>query len=210
MKTTPIFYDQNEKLWCKPCPNCDGYVKHKHKSRVLKNKTCSHSCQMKGNQFRKGLKPSNAFTSEQVTAEKNVNWKGDQVGYDALHDWVKRNLGLPKKCEQCETTEPNIKYEWANISGEYIRDLTDWKRLCRKCHYHYDGSPLYEFQKRKIREKMSNNQSGFKNVCETKSGKFCSYISIDGKQVKLGSTFLTAEEAYDAYKSKALELYGKF
>lgn len=210
MKTTPIFYDQKQKLWCKPCVICKNLVKHKYKSRANRTKTCSKNCFTELKKQNAKLENSTCFKPGQTSGEKNFKWKGDQVGYDALHDWVKRNLGLPKKCEQCETTEPNTKYEWANISGEYKRDLADWKRLCRKCHYHYDGSPLFEFQKRKIREKMSNNRSGFKNVYETKSGKFCSYISIDGKQVKLGSTFLTATEAYAAYKEKALELYGKF
>lgn len=64
-------------------------------------------------------------------------WKGDGVGYDGLHKWVKRHLGRPRKCDFCATTEGRF-FDWANRSREYKRDLTDWLRLCRKCHKNYD------------------------------------------------------------------------
>lgn len=74
-----------------------------------------------------------------TTGSENSNWKGDDVGYTALHDWVRRWLGTPSFCEQCKTTESK-KFEWANISGEYKRDVTDWKRLCKKCHVAFDNT----------------------------------------------------------------------
>ncbi len=69
--------------------------------------------------------------------EKSPNWKGDKVGKEALHNWVERHLGKPRKCEHCNTLEAKC-YDWANKSQEYKRDLTDWIRLCRKCHTAYD------------------------------------------------------------------------
>jgi len=72
--------------------------------------------------------------------ERNGMWKGDKVGYDALHDWVKRRLGRPTKCEHCGTDGLTGKQiHWANKSGEYLRDLSDWLRLCKHCHDIYDG-----------------------------------------------------------------------
>ncbi|MFA5261424.1 MAG: hypothetical protein WC450_09370 [Candidatus Omnitrophota bacterium] len=68
---------------------------------------------------------------------KHPNWKGNNVSYQALHTWVTRHKGSPQRCEDCGTTEPR-KYEWANISGKYKRDLNDWKRLCTKCHRKFD------------------------------------------------------------------------
>lgn len=68
----------------------------------------------------------------------NTNWKGDMVGINALHRWVERRLGRPRKCEKCGTTKAKV-YHWANISGEYKRDLSDWKRLCVYCHRIFDG-----------------------------------------------------------------------
>lgn len=65
--------------------------------------------------------------------EKHPNWKGDNVGYNALHSWIQKKLGKPSKCDKCKTIKAK-RFEWANISGKYMRDLNDWKRLCAKCH----------------------------------------------------------------------------
>lgn len=72
-----------------------------------------------------------------MVGSRNPNWKGDNVGYGALHDWIKKWYGEPRKCEDCNTTDA-IKYDWANISGKYLRDRKDWKYLCRKCHHKMD------------------------------------------------------------------------
>ena len=208
--TSTLFYDQKLKLWCKPCPVCKGFVKHKWKSGLAKSRTCSRSCHMKGNTFRKGHTPTNAFKPGETSGEKNVNWKGDEASYGSLHDWVSYHKGNEKKCSQCGEDEPSKRYEWANISGEYKREIDDYIRLCKKCHYHYDGNTLSQYQKRKVREKMSNNKSGFKNVCQEKrSGRYYSYIATKGYRQRLG-TFDTPEEAYEVYKEKALELFGRY
>lgn len=57
--------------------------------------------------------------------------------YSTLHAWVRRNFGTPNKCDECGTTSSK-KFEWANISGEYLQDKDDWVRLCCKCHRQYD------------------------------------------------------------------------
>jgi hypothetical protein len=67
---------------------------------------------------------------------KNPMWKGDEVGYDALHDWVKRHRGKPERCQFCG--EENASIQWANKSGKYKRKLEDWLELCIKCHVNYD------------------------------------------------------------------------
>lgn len=63
-------------------------------------------------------------------------WKGDKVGYASLHIWIRKHLAKPEFCENCKTKPP---YEVANISGKYLRDLTDWRWSCRKCHMLSDG-----------------------------------------------------------------------
>lgn len=71
-------------------------------------------------------------------ANKNPNWKGEKVGYAALHNWIERHYGKPKKCSHCGT-EVAKKYEWANISGKYLRDIKDFIRLCDRCHKAFDN-----------------------------------------------------------------------
>lgn len=67
------------------------------------------------------------------------HWKGEQVGYSALHKWVKKNLGSSTSCELCPKTNlTGRSIGWANISGLYKRDLGDWMRLCKSCHYRFD------------------------------------------------------------------------
>jgi hypothetical protein len=73
-------------------------------------------------------------------AEANHNWKDDEVGYRALHYWVERQLGKPKNCEHCgDKYLHSSQYHWANKSGNYLRDVSDWLRLCARCHKEYDA-----------------------------------------------------------------------
>lgn len=76
---------------------------------------------------------------------KNGMWKGDKVGYNALHDWVKYHKPKSMFCEKCGKIIE--KLDCANISGEYKRDISDWRWLCRKCHMEEDGrlSRINEF-----------------------------------------------------------------
>ena len=53
--------------------------------------------------------------------------------YTNLHAWVRKELGTPSECENCETTDAS-RFEWANISGEYRKSIDDWARLCCLCH----------------------------------------------------------------------------
>ena len=80
--------------------------------------------------------------------EKNQHWKGDNVGYHGVHDWLTRQYGQPKKCESCLLDDENARYEWANTSGKYKRDRKDFMRLCKKCHNDYDGVNAWQNWKR--------------------------------------------------------------
>lgn len=92
--------------------------------------------------------------------EKNhYLWKGDNVGYSSLHAWVRKKLGTPSKCKHCGTTTA-VKFEWANISGEYKRELTDWIRLCKACHNKYDNiaDNLGDYIKKGFKRKESDER----------------------------------------------------
>jgi hypothetical protein len=75
----------------------------------------------------------------QYLGEKHPNWKGDEIGYRALHKWVEFRLGKPRFCENCGNGNlTHREYHWANISGLYKRQLSDWRRLCVSCHSKFD------------------------------------------------------------------------
>lgn len=74
---------------------------------------------------------------------KGGNWKGNKASAAAIHMWVERNYKAPNTCEECGCVPKPAKdgrrmIEWANISGEYKRDRSDWKCLCKSCHWFFD------------------------------------------------------------------------
>lgn len=68
-------------------------------------------------------------------------FKGTDSEYRALHYWVERQLGKPQECENCGTTDRKL-FGWANLSGEYKQDISDWARLCHRCHMWIDNPPI--------------------------------------------------------------------
>ena len=121
-------------------------------------KYCSHYCYSKtliGNRINLGKKNAlgakHSELSKQLMREKmkdrylggygkeHWGWKGNNVGYRALHSWVIRKLGKATKCEFCgkEKTTPK-SIHWANKSHKYKRSLSDWIQLCVPCHKAYD------------------------------------------------------------------------
>ena len=74
------------------------------------------------------------------TGDNNWLWKGKNVGYFALHHWVNRQLGKPQECVYCGKGSGENKLQWANVSHEYKRDLSDFISLCIPCHKNYDTS----------------------------------------------------------------------
>ena len=101
-----------------------------------KGKFCSYKC------YWKNLK---SWKKELASA-----WKGNKVGYGALHCYIKKLFGKPVQCEHCGIKNKNVTYkksnkiekrsrvQWANKSGKYLRDRNDWLQLCPKCHAKYD------------------------------------------------------------------------
>jgi len=68
-------------------------------------------------------------------AGKNPMWKGDDVGYNSLHRWVKKRIDKPRICQICNMKD---HIDLANITGNYNRDISNWKWLCRSCHTRTD------------------------------------------------------------------------
>lgn len=142
-----------------------------------KTKICNHtdnkrnSC-IKGKYYR--FIPGHNRRILNQEGENNSFWKGDKVGYFGVHNWIYRKLGQPSICSDCGTTDPNKKYEWANISGKYLRDVFDYKRLCVRCHRKFDGffgegNPNAKLTEKDVREiKKLHNSGNYlqKEICK--------------------------------------------
>lgn len=64
---------------------------------------------------------------------RNNKWE-----YRNVHLWVEYHLGKASKCEN-DLSHKTTRYHWANLSGEYKRDFSDWAELCPRCHMIIDG-----------------------------------------------------------------------
>ena len=144
-----------------------------------KRKYCSPRCfkigmsqRMMSNKINVGRKQSKATKLKKSIAlkgkrsnEKNPNWKGGRAGYMAVHNWARRHWGTPQKCEVKGCSGKCKKYHWANISGKYKRDRSDWLRACASCHLKYDWSRPEKNKLRELRrQKMLGNNYALKNA----------------------------------------------
>lgn len=85
--------------------------------------------------------------------EKARRWKGDEAGYTAIHIWLRNKLGKATKCDNPKCIYPKPikyrkpilkpkRYEWASISRNALRDVSDYIQLCTSCHRKYDINKL--------------------------------------------------------------------
>ena len=134
-----LIFPSGESKYCSR--KCFGFSKRGKKlTEQQKNKI---SEKLKGRTpWNKGKKGLFKHTEQQKLKIKkrqlgsnNSCWKGDKVGYKGLHQWIRKNKLIPEFCEDCGKRPP---HDCHNISGEYKRDLDDWKYICRLCHRKYD------------------------------------------------------------------------
>ncbi|MHA1737897.1 MAG: hypothetical protein ACTSWD_04870 [Candidatus Heimdallarchaeota archaeon] len=134
------------------CPTCGKDCKATYcnqrcyaNSEQLKNqarnsrliKTNSENKWHKGHSHSEETKKLISEKTPKRFGKDNNSWKGEDVGYDALHDWVKRHKLPFKICQVCGKTRCRI--EAANISGDYKRDVSDFIWLCCSCHTRFDN-----------------------------------------------------------------------
>lgn len=137
------------------CGSCASKIRatgktlsEEHKKK-LAEKSIFQKGHSHGNRFKKGYTPWNKGIKYKIKEDGRKNkpkeenspyWKGNNVGYSGIHMWVKSKLSSPNVCQMCGSNDENKMYHWANISGEYKRNLKDWIRLCVPCHSKYDMS----------------------------------------------------------------------
>lgn len=114
--------------------NNSGMLGKKHSQETRKKIGKANSISLKGRKLSDSHRKNIGLS---VTEEKSSSWKGNEAGYSTKHAWIRKKLGTPKECENCGITDKHM-YHWANISGEYKRDVSDWARLCVSCHSIFD------------------------------------------------------------------------
>lgn len=114
----------------------------------------TRKCKICGDSFTRDITPKQLsggrgqYCSRQCTAVGTGNlrkcnnsgsnhylWRGDDVGYNGLHCWVRKRKPITELCEECHLKPP---MDLAN-KGIYNRDFSNWEYLCRKCHMTKDG-----------------------------------------------------------------------
>lgn len=115
----------------KKCITCDKeFSVYPSLNRI---KFCSRKCY---SETLKGHTPWNKGLKGYLGGEKHYKWQ-EKPSYVAVHHWINKKLGKPSACDFCKTTMAP-RFEWANVSRKYKREISDWVRLCKKCHNRYD------------------------------------------------------------------------
>lgn len=110
-----------------------------------------------------------------ITGANNYLWKGEEASYTSKHDQA-RKYWSKDACEHCGKT---TTLQMANISGEYLRDSSDYLTLCAKCHFAFDDTAAH------IREYYPLGASKWRGVKKA-SHSWMARITIDYYEVYLG------------------------
>jgi len=112
---------------------------------------CGNVVQVKGHHLRRehGTRSCGCLRREQAAerirqvakgkfGEQHPQWKGENVGYGALHIWLrahKPKTGVCENCGQARYTEYSMPHDGIT------RNLDDYEELCKPCHMRKDGHP---------------------------------------------------------------------
>jgi uncharacterized protein with PIN domain len=121
----------------KNCEICnDLFWAERHVLKMGRGRFCSRKCRSVGiftPEVRKKMSDHSARKGKIP-----YNFKHENAGYNAIHAWIRKHYGRAFKCFKCKTQLAK-KYEWANVSGKYLRDINDYLQLCSSCHAIFDG-----------------------------------------------------------------------
>jgi hypothetical protein len=138
------------------CLNCKKILnKFRFGNYKEPRKYCCHKCSV---EHHKIIRP---------IGKNHYLWKGEDACYFTRHSWIYNNFGKANKCENNKCDKKCKTFQWANISGEYHRDMNDWKQLCKSCHAKYDHIRLYgdkckRGHKRPTEEERKDYDGGWK------------------------------------------------
>jgi hypothetical protein len=75
---------------------------------------------------------------DRLRGSNNGRWRTDNLRYDTLHARVYSVRGRPIGCTKCSQNDPDRRYEWANLTGDY-ENVQDYARMCVPCHRDFDA-----------------------------------------------------------------------
>jgi len=161
-------FKTGDRIWARKeklnfvCSICGmKYSRHESQS-IAKRNVCSLKCYWES---KKGEKQTQCMTKESIDKiskalkgkrqpwnenEKHHEWKGDNAGYIAFHQWLKRKYGKANKCENPDCVYPREnangkimykpkRHEWSLIHGfEHGHYKERYWQLCKSCHVIYD------------------------------------------------------------------------
>lgn len=82
--------------------------------------------------------PPRANKPRDCHGANNSRWRTEGLRYDTLHARVYAARGKPIGCTKCGLDDPERRYEWANLTGNY-EDVQDYARMCVPCHRKFDA-----------------------------------------------------------------------
>jgi hypothetical protein len=171
------FYVAKHKMNTKKYCSKDCYTKCSNNTLIKKCEKCGKEFKSYGSNHRQYCSRKCGYNSETITCvcgkvftrgvslhrkycsrecrdkivkhrgKDNGMWKGKDASYSAFHHRLTTLRGKPACCEQCGETNPNKRYEWANLTGQFDNP-EDYKRLCVRCHRILDGTLPYQNKKR--------------------------------------------------------------
>lgn len=94
------------------------------------------------------------------SGKEHPSWKGDDIKYAAIHNWLRSTFGKANKCESLTCNGRNSrKYTWSLLKGkEYQRKRENFWMLCYSCHTKYDFAEETKLKIGKAKKKYWANK----------------------------------------------------
>ena len=112
----------------KKCELCGGVYPRPpflSNKRWEKRRFCNFKCKEQWWGENVATRKGRKFYRDQ-RGDKNFSWKGNDIGYNGIHSWVKRNFIRPVSCEICgKLDNSSRRLSWASKQHNYTRDIKD-------------------------------------------------------------------------------------
>lgn len=116
------------------------------KTRHYQYWNCICNCGVKRSVEGTSLKKGNSIScgcywvENALKGKESGRWKNDEIGYFAIHQWLRKNYRKAYMCENRKCKGKSKQFQWSKLKGKtYKRKRENFWQLCRSCHFIYDG-----------------------------------------------------------------------